>query len=207
MTAVANQWGVWRTGAWGNNDFRGSAGQAVTSQRTNNGWGGYGYEMRADRPVDANGEGWDWSYPSTWLEDGGLYSNTVTAITITVEIVAATLTYAAQAITVNAKTVTAVTAATLTYAGQVVTVKTVFGVIAATIALTGQAITVNARTAIAVTAGAISYAAQAVAVNAMTLVSVTAGVMNYLTRVIDVTVSGGAGLIKAGMLRLGLGNR
>lgn len=205
MTTTATQWGVWRTGAWGNNDWRGSAGLATSARRSNDGWGGYGYEYRAAQQWNANGESWDWQEPGTWLEHGGLYSNTITAATIAIEIVAAVLTFAGAAITVNAKTNVAVASATIAYAGQLVVNTLRLGVVAATVSYAAQAIVVNAKTFAAVTAAALAYAGQPVrTVGAIAAIGAT---LVYAGQVIEITVTSVARAVSAGLalaVRIGL---
>ena len=90
----------------------------------------------------------------------------------------ATLAYAGQAVTTNARTTHAVTAGALAYAGQ--------------------AVATNARRVHTVAAGALAYAGQAVLSNARRVTAVATAVKSYAGQAVGSVVSGGGagGLVR-----------
>lgn len=204
----------WKTGSFSGSpyvrgDYRAPAQRAGDNTIRHGSAGSQAYIGRQNNLINADfnplGAQWDWDAPQFWQDNGGLRTDTVTAITIAIQVIAATLTYAGQTVTVNAKTFAAVTAATLIYAGQVITVKTVIGVIAATIVFTGQAATANAKRFVTVTAATLAYAGQAIV--ARTSITAAAATIAYAGQAISTTVqavaSRGAQALRLG-LRIGL---
>jgi hypothetical protein len=108
--------------------------------------------------------------------DGSQSGTTTTTVTVT----AATMAFSGQAITVNAKYLSAITAGVMTYAGQAIGVKKTFPVIAGVMTYAAQAIEVSASKLIAVTAAAMSYAGQAVAVVPSTIFSISNSTLGYI---------------------------